>query len=137
MRSTGVPNYPDPGSGGVLPKTSPQRLGVSNSQFNAAQRSCQHLLPVTGGSLSFNSLRQCYLTDICPRALVQQALNAGRTFAQCMRSHGVPYWPDPTVDSEGRPAYNITVPRPPPPSVSSALSECVRLDPAGNDLAWG
>ena len=24
-------------------------------------------------------------------------------FSQCMRSHGVPNWPDPTTDSEGRP----------------------------------
>ncbi len=39
-----------------------------------------------------------------PQALVQQVLSAGREFAQCMRSHGVPNWPDPTLDSRGAPA---------------------------------
>ena len=51
--------------------------------------------------------------------------------------HGVPYWPDPTIDSQGRPLFNITVPRPPPPQVSTALNECGRLVPAGSLLAWG
>jgi hypothetical protein len=137
MRSRGVPNYPDPGSNGTLPKTSPQHLGVSGPQFQAAQRACQHLLPNTGASLSAQSLRQCYLADVCPRALVQRAMNAGLKFARCMHSHGVPDWPDPTIDSEGRPLYNITVPRPPPPRVAAAMSECERLEPAGADLAWG
>jgi hypothetical protein len=30
-----------------------------------------------------------------------------RKFAQCMRSHGLPKSPDPTIDSEGRPAIFI------------------------------
>jgi hypothetical protein len=137
MRSHGVPNYPDPGSSGTLPKTSAQLLGVSSSQFSAAQRACQRLLPATGGSLTASSLQQCYLAGVCPQALVQQAVNAGRPFAQCMRSHGVPNWPDPTVDSQGRPLFNITVSRPPPPQVSTAISECSRLEHAGSLLAWG
>jgi hypothetical protein len=68
--------------------------------------------------------------------LVQQAVNAGREFARCMRSHGVPNWPDPTVDSEGRPLFNIRVPRPAPRQVSGAISECERLEHAGSLLAW-
>ncbi len=137
MRSQGVPNYPDPGSGGTLPKPDAQAFGVSSSQFNAAQRACQHLLPTTGGSLTASSLQQCYLAGVCPQALVQHAMNAGRIFSRCMRSHGVPNWPDPTIDSEGRPLFNINVPRPPPPQVSTAISECERLAPAGSLLAWG
>jgi Secretory lipase len=46
MRSHGVPDYPDPDSSGQLPKPSPAnetQLGVSDSQFNAAQAACQHL----------------------------------------------------------------------------------------------
>ena len=39
-------------------------------------------------------------------AMVQQVLIAERRFAQCMRSHGVPGWPDPTVE-QGRPAFNL------------------------------
>jgi hypothetical protein len=137
MRSQGVPNYPDPGSGGQLPKTSAQLLGISSSQFDAAQRACQQLLPTSGGSLSATSLQQCYLAGVCPPALVQQALDGGLKFAQCMRSHGVPDWPDPTVNSAGEPLFYIRVPRPAPPQVSSAINECERLEPAGSLLAWG
>jgi hypothetical protein len=136
MRSKGVPNYPDPANG-VLPKVTAQSLGVSSSQLQTAQGACQHLLPTTGGSLTASSLQQCYLADVCPQALVQQGMNAGREFARCMRSHGVPNWPDPTIDSEGRPLFNINVPRPAPPQVSNAISECERLEPAGSLLAWG
>jgi hypothetical protein len=45
MRSHGVPNYPDPGSDGNLPKGNAQAFGVSNSQYQAAERACRHLLP--------------------------------------------------------------------------------------------
>jgi hypothetical protein len=136
MRSHAVPNFPDP-AGGAPPKVTAQGLGVSSSQLQVAQGACQHLLPATGGSLSASSIRQCYLAGVCPQALVQQAVSAGRDLARCMRSHGVPYWPDPSIDSQGRPLFNITVPRPPPPQVRTALDECGRLEPAGSLLAWG
>ena len=137
MRSHGLPDYPDPDSSGTLPKTSAQLLGVSSSVFDAAQRACQQMLPATGGSLTASSIQQCYLAFVCPQALVQQALSAGREFAQCMRSHGAPDWPDPTLDTEGRPLFNVNVPRPPPPQISTAGDECSRLDPPGSLLAYG
>jgi hypothetical protein len=137
IRSHGVPGYPDPGSNGTLPKVSPQRLGVSSSQLQTAQRNCAHLLPATGGSLTSTSMQQCYLAYVCPQALVEHALTAGRKFAECMRSHGVLNWPDPTVDAKGRPLDNINLPRPTPRHITTAINECVHLDPAGNLLAWG
>jgi hypothetical protein len=137
VRSHGVPDYPDPGPGGTLPKPDPQRLGVSSSQLQAAQRTCQHLLPTVGGSLTATSLQQCYLAYVCPQALVQRAMNAGQKFAHCMRSHGVLNWPDPTIDARGRPAYNIHLPRTPPEHVTTAINECSRLEHAGSLLAWG
>jgi hypothetical protein len=104
MRSHGVPNYPDPDINGVLPKTDPQRLGVSTSQFQAAQQACPHLLPTTG---SFQQqARQCIMAPAaCPPALMQQIETAERQFARCMRSHGLPKFPDPTIDSQGRPVF--------------------------------
>ncbi len=109
MRSHGVPNYPDPDSNGQLPKETAQQLGVSPSQFNAAQRACQHLLPNTGSTGSFDQQeQQCYTAGNCPPALVQQMLTVGRKFARCMRSHGVSNWPDPTLDSQGRPFFNLS-----------------------------
>ncbi len=140
MRARGVPTYPDPTVvGGVptLPKGGAQRFGVSSSVFTAAERDCQHLLPATGGALTASSLQQCYLAGVCPQDLVQHAMNAGQSFAQCMRSHGVSNWPDPSIDPQGRPLFAINVPRPPPPLMSTAMSECTRLDPAGSLLAWG
>jgi hypothetical protein len=107
MRSHGVPNFPDPTSSGQVPKASAQQFGVSSSQLQAAQRACQHLYPNNGGSFQ-QSIQQCEETGDCPQAVVQQALNQGREFARCMRSHGVPNWPDPTTDSQGRPFFDVS-----------------------------
>jgi hypothetical protein len=106
MRSHGVLNYPDPDSSGQLPKGDAQLFGVSTSQYQAAQQACRHLLP-TGGSLQQRE-EQCIVNGgPCPPALVQQMLTADRKFAQCMRSHGWPNFPDPTAQSDG-PVFNIT-----------------------------
>jgi hypothetical protein len=104
MRTHGVPNYPDPDSNGNLPKGNAQAFGVSTSQYQAAERACRHLLPNSDSA----SLTQCLMTGDCPHAVVQQALEEGRTFAQCMRNHGVPNWPDSTIDSTGRPSFQVT-----------------------------
>jgi hypothetical protein len=96
MRAHGVPNYPDPASGNVLadglPKVSPQELGVSSSQYQAAQSACAHLLP-NGGQPT--------------QAEAQQDLTAMRAFARCMRSHGLPTWPDPTYDPAAGWGFNL------------------------------
>jgi len=52
-----------------------------------------------------------------------------------MRSHGVPGWPDPSLDAEGRPVFNlvpagITHSQTHSPPISDKLAECQRLDPA-------
>ena len=107
VRSHGVPNYPDPGSDGDLPKGSAQAFGVSNSQYQAAQRACRHLLPNSDTGFTA-TLTQCLETGDCPPATVQRALAEGLRFARCMRDHGVPNWPDPTVDSMGRPSFPVT-----------------------------
>jgi hypothetical protein len=109
MRSHGVANYPGPDSSGNLPKADAQHLGVSSSQLQAAQQACQRLLPNNGGALSAASLQQCELGGDCLQGMVQQALTQLRNFAQCMRSHGVASWPDPTTDSQGRPGFAISV----------------------------
>jgi hypothetical protein len=107
MRSHGVPSFPDPGSGGQLPKADAQHLGVSSSQLQAAQSACQHLLPSTGGSFQ-QATEQCFSAGDCPHALVQQILTVQRKYAQCMRSHAFPNWPDPTLDSQGRPYFDVS-----------------------------
>ncbi|MGD0244539.1 MAG: hypothetical protein ABSB59_30030 [Streptosporangiaceae bacterium] len=133
MRSHGVPAFPDPASNGALPKASAQQLGVSDARLQAAQNACQHLLP---DATSFEQqARQCLTDGGCPQALVQQMLTADRAFARCMRSHGVPGWPDPTLDAEGRPSFDlipagITHSQTHSQPIAGKLAECQRLDPA-------
>ena len=88
MRSHGVPNFPDPDSTGALPKVGPQQLGVSSSQFQAAQNACASLLQPSDTQ-------------------VLETLSGMRDFARCMRSHGVPDWPDPTTDTSGQPVFDL------------------------------
>jgi hypothetical protein len=109
MRSHGVPNYPDPDSSGQLPKPDPHHLGVSNAQLRSTQQACQHVLPSTGRAISGGSITQCMMAEDCPRSLVLHLQNEERSFAGCMRSDGVPNWPDPTVDSHGRPVFAISI----------------------------
>jgi hypothetical protein len=84
MRANGVSHYSDPNSSGQLVKESPQQLGVSSSQFQSAERACRHLLP-NGGS--------------GPDAAQEQQVKAqALRFSRCVRSHGVPNFPDPGSD---------------------------------------
>ena len=96
MRSRAVPNFPDPSSGGGVPKETAQQLGVSGSQLQAAQNACQHLLPNTGN------------IDDNPAAL-HQWWNQMLHFSRCMHSHGVPNWPDPSPYPQDpvRPTFNL------------------------------
>ena len=107
MRSHGVPNYPDPDSNGHLTKGGAQQFGVSGSQFQAAQHACQELFPNTGGSF-MQQFQLCVQGGVCPQALVQQALTLMRNLAQCLRSHGVPSWPDPIIGAGGAPFFNAS-----------------------------
>jgi len=109
MRSHGVPAYPDPDSSGQLPKPDAHHLGVSGTQLQASQQACLHLLPNTGRAINAGSVQECMMADDCPRALVQHVLTEERSFAQCMRSRGVPNWPDPITDSQGRPVFSISI----------------------------
>jgi hypothetical protein len=135
MRSHGVPNFSDPPSSGQVPKTSAQQLAVSSSQLQAAQTACRHLYPDNGeggGVLTKDSLGECEETGDCPQALVQAAMTALRIYAQCMRSHGLPTWPDPTLDSEGRPGFNLLHAQgfnPNSSQTSNIMQECYQAMP--------
>ncbi len=134
MRSHGVADFPDPGSGGAIPKADAQQLGVSSSQFSAAQQACQHLLPATGGALE-DQAHQCMVAGVCPQALVQQMLTAQRQFARCMRSRGLPDFPDPTLDSQGRPVFVWSISKtgmnPDSAQFQAKEAECQRLGGLG------
>jgi hypothetical protein len=108
MRSHGVPAFPDPTSRGGVPKVTPQQAGVSNSRFQAAQRACAPLLQPT-------------------QAQAPQIMTGLLKFARCMRSQGIPTWPDPTTDRNGQPVFNIPGINPDSPRVSDAADQCTHL----------
>ncbi len=96
MRTRGVPDFPDPEPGASNAKfPGAGQLGVSSSVYQAAVGGCQHLLPAG-------------VDDQFPPAEVQQLLVGMRQFSVCMRAHGVPAWPDPSVDAQGRPYFDIS-----------------------------
>ncbi len=133
MRSHGVPSFPDPDTSGTLPKADPRRLGVSSSQLHATRQACQHLLPVSDQEIDAGSIQQCFMADDCPQALVQQVLNEERRFALCMRSHGIPNWPDPITDPQGRPVFAISISKdgfnPYSPAIWARGNRCSHLMP--------
>ncbi len=82
MRSHGVPDFPDPDSNGNF------HVGNNSvsSQETAANQVCNHLLNV-GTQLN--------------AAQTQHTLSQLVKYAQCMRAHGVPNFPDPQITNGG------------------------------------
>lgn len=86
MRSHGVPRFPDPNAQGTLTITVSPALDPSSPPFQRAERACGHLLPAAKG--------------LSPE--MQQRLKQGLlAFAACMRSHGLPNYPDPKFGPDG------------------------------------
>jgi hypothetical protein len=77
MRSHGVTNFPDPTPGGGI-ELGPG-LNPSSPAFRTARQACKQFLPNKAGPPA---------TSAADRA-------AALTLARCMRSHGVPQFPDP------------------------------------------
>jgi hypothetical protein len=87
MRSHGLSGYPDPqvsqSAGHGTVGISPGGLDPNSPAFMSATRACGHLLPGDGSSSSASS----------PAEQAQDL-----RFASCMRTHGVPDFPDPGRD---------------------------------------
>lgn len=124
VRSHGVPDFPGPDSRGYIPKiVSGQGVGVSDSRLNAARGACQALWPYQAPT----------------QAQQHQQLADDLKFAQCMRSHGLPDFPDPTTDPKsGRVEFVLSVSRdgfnPHSPQILAKAHACERVLPAGTGL---
>jgi len=86
MRANGLPNFPDLTSNRMLIQGNAHSLSVNGVSvkapaFLAARADCQKYLPSASASPGQTAQQQ------------QRGLN----FAKCMRSHGVPNFPDPKV----------------------------------------
>jgi hypothetical protein len=87
MRSHGVPNFPDPTAGGGGISIGPgSGINPDSPQFQSAERTCQRLLPAGKRA---SPADQAKMRD--------QLLK----FSACMRSHGVPNFPDPQFSAGG------------------------------------
>lgn len=80
MRAHGLPKFPDPDSHGGISLTPGSGLNPQSPAFQAAQKACRPKLPGGGPGTIRPSKRQ---------------VAAALVFARCMRSHGMPNFPDP------------------------------------------
>ncbi len=121
MRSHGVPNFPDPSSDGEINVNfahggkdgSPASSGIDRNspQYISADQACRHLLP----------------SGVPTSAQNQQTLVQGLKLAQCMRSHGVPNYPDPNPSDPN--AVHLIGVDTSSPQFQSAQKVCESLDP--------
>ncbi len=118
MRANGVTNFPDPSSSGIWPKSEVE-LAASNPRFQSATKACGHLLPDGGPGVPPSP------------AVVEQIQSDMTKFARCMRSRGVPSWPDPTLD-QGRAVFDPEAAGidTGSPRVSTAMHACEHVFPA-------
>lgn len=115
MRSRGVPGYPDPqvasSGNGVQLTISPGTTNPDSPAFRAADRACHHLLP----------------------GLVSTSASSGQDqeqdlkFADCMRSHGVPDFPD--ADRDGAFTLPSTMNQQ-APQFERATTACAHAEPS-------
>lgn len=85
MRSHGVLDYPDPSGNGEI--TINGNLSVSSSVSQSAENACRRLMPKKPTT----------------PAQQEQALSEALKFSECMRSHGVPDFPDPGSQQNSAP----------------------------------
>lgn len=127
MRANGVPNFPDPGSGGGIQLNVGGGFDPNSAQFRAARSKCQKYLP-NGGHLSAAQIAK----------FEAQAL----AFSKCMRTHGVANFPDPQFDTSG-PGFGIRIGSkagsldPNSPAFQAAQKACQKDLPGGGRKGGG
>jgi hypothetical protein len=133
MRGHGVPNFPDPNASGGYTLTSNGSIGgaggasidIDSSQAQAAYGECRHLLP---GGPSISQLEQDVQQE---QQRQEQALPMLLKYSQCMRSHGVPNFPDFGQSDQSPAPGNGAGINPNSPQFQAALTACHHLLPPG------
>ena len=113
MRSHGEPGFPDPTSNGNL-LIDGKKDHLNGALMQSANKACQHLLP-----------KSAPLTAAQQRQLTNQALK----FVACMRAHGLPTFPDPTVNAQGVEFRGQAGVGPDSPQFQFAQQACRKLMP--------
>jgi hypothetical protein len=115
MRSHGIPNWPDPTSGGFFDKSKLRPLGLNVSRVRALEEGpCNIPLPSPQGYTITPADRADYLKA-----------------ATCMRSHGFPDFPDPTFQNNSLQTNIPASVNQDAPKFKSAATTCTKLIPAG------
>ncbi len=137
MRGHGVPNFPDPqasegyslGPNGTI-EGAGGSVDINSSQVQTAYGHCRHLLP---GGPSVSQLEQKVQQG---QQREEQELPTLVKFAQCVRGHGVPNFPDPALSGQGAPASGKgPAINPSSPGFEAAVRACRHLLPAGAQLS--
>ena len=137
MRGHGVPDFPDPqasggyslGSNGSI-QGAGGSIDINTSPVQAAYGHCRHLLP---GGPSVSQLEQKVQEG---QQRQEQELPTLVKFAQCMRSHGVPSFPDPALSGQSTPASGQGAGlNPSSPRFQAAVRACRHVLPAGAHLS--
>jgi hypothetical protein len=112
MRSHGELSFPDPDSQGDF--DIPASIDAGSPRYLTANRACAHLDPIAP------------LTAPQQRQLTVDALR----FAACIRTHGVPNFPDPVITAHGM-KINGSGPAPSAPQLAAAQRACRKYLPGG------
>jgi hypothetical protein len=120
MHTHGIPNFPEPqvsehGGGVSIKMAVPAGVG-QNPEFKSAEEACRKLLPGGGPG------NQAPLTP----AQQEQYLRA----AACIRTHGVPNFPDPTFSGGGVHIEHQKL-NENSPAFKAAVHDCESLIPGG------
>src|SRR5215467_1472163 len=120
LRAHGVPNYPDPNASGQEPPGAKELIRTPQGQ--AAVGACSSW----GNRIS---------NDVA--AQNQAAMGEYVRFAECMRAHGLPDFPDP-VHAEGRVEFVLSASQdgfdPHSPQVLAKAHQCASVLPPGSGL---
>jgi hypothetical protein len=87
MRTHGEPEFPEPTEGNIeIHRQNGHGPNPESSQFKAAEKACSKYAP----------------SKVAPSPALQAKMQEGAlNFSKCMRSHGVPNFPDPEFHSGG------------------------------------
>jgi hypothetical protein len=125
MRAHGLPAFPDPSPSGGFSSNVLTTFDTSTGQ--AAYGACRHLLT---GAPSISQLQQELQKEQQAQA---QRLPTMVKFAQCMRSHGVPGFPDPGQNLPA--AAKGTGLNPNSPVFQAAVKACQSVLPPGAHIS--
>jgi hypothetical protein len=119
MRANGEPDFPDPNAQGQITGSTSSGFDPGSPQFQRATQTCRKDLP-NGG--------------VPTPAQQAQARQNALAFSACMRSHGVPKFPDPQFGPDGRVSIHIDSSSgidPMSPEFQNARKACAKDLPGG------